>query len=78
MPWQIQEAKQRFSQLLRRALEDGPQVVTRHGEEVAVVLSLEDYRRLGGSDFKAFLLDAPDLGALDLYRSDEPAEIVEL
>jgi antitoxin Phd len=46
--WQIQEAKQRFSELVRRAVNEGPQVVTRHGEEVVVVLSVDAYHQLGG------------------------------
>ena len=49
MAWQVQEAKQKFSQLVQRALEEGPQVVTRRGEEVVVVLSAEEFRRLTGS-----------------------------
>jgi len=36
--WQLQEAKQRFSELIRSVEADGPQVVTRHGEDVAVVI----------------------------------------
>ncbi|MCC6831746.1 MAG: type II toxin-antitoxin system Phd/YefM family antitoxin [Thermoleophilia bacterium] len=50
MTWQLQDAKQRFSRLVDTARTDGPQVVTRHGREVAVVLSIEDYRRLRGGD----------------------------
>lgn len=34
MSWQVQEAKQRFSELVRRTLAEGPQKVTRHGEDV--------------------------------------------
>ena len=34
MRWQVQEAKQRLSEVLRRAQADGPQIITRHGEEV--------------------------------------------
>ncbi len=48
MRWQVQEAKQRLSELLRRCQEEGP-LVTRHGKEVAVVLSHEEYRRLAGN-----------------------------
>lgn len=44
--WQIQEAKNRFSELLEDAETQGPQIVTRHGAEKAVVLSIADYRRL--------------------------------
>jgi prevent-host-death family protein len=70
MSWQVQEAKQRFSELVRRTLDEGPQIVTRHGQEVVVVLSAEEYRRLTGQvpDFKSFLLSAPDLSLLDLEQ----------
>jgi len=77
---QVQEAKQRFSEIVRQAYDDGPQVVTRHGEEVAVVIGIEEYRRLTGNkpDFKDFLLSGPDLAALDIRRPGEPARTVEL
>ena len=57
MTWQVQEAKQKFSELLRRAQREGPQIVTRHGEEVAVMVAAKEFRRLAGDrpDFKAFL-----------------------
>jgi len=48
MKWQVQEAKQRFSELVQRALDEGPQTVTRHGDEVVVVLSKREYLRLTG------------------------------
>jgi prevent-host-death family protein len=44
--WQVQEAKQRFSAVLRAVHSDGPQTITRHGEEIAVVVDIEEYRRL--------------------------------
>ncbi len=44
--WQLQEAKNRFSEVVNRALTEGPQTVTRHGEEIVVVLSKADYNRL--------------------------------
>jgi len=70
MSWQVQEAKQRFSELVRRTLEEGPQIVTRHGEEVVVVIPARDFRRAGADapDFADFLLSAPDLRALELDR----------
>jgi antitoxin Phd len=79
MRWQLQEAKQRFSELIRQARSKGPQVVTRHGEDVAVVVGIEEYRRLTGDkpDFKQFLLAAPDLDALEIDRARERARIVE-
>ena len=78
MAWQLQEAKQRFSELVRRALSEGPQVVTRHGEDVVVVLSAVEFQRLSENkpDFKEFLMAAPDWSALDLDRAtDLPREI---
>ena len=78
MPWQLQEAKQKFSKVVQRALDEGPQVVTRHGETVVVVVSAEEYRRLTGNkpDFADFLLSGPDLSLLDLKRApDLPREI---
>ena len=77
--WQLQEAKQRFSELIRSVEADGPQVVTRHGEDVAVVISIAEYRHLchEGENFKAFLQSAPDLD-LEISRPVQPARLVGL
>ncbi|HEX5598461.1 MAG TPA: type II toxin-antitoxin system Phd/YefM family antitoxin [Micromonosporaceae bacterium] len=48
MHWQVQEAKQRFSEVLRAAEAGEPQVITKYGEEVAVVVDISEYRRLRG------------------------------
>jgi prevent-host-death family protein len=79
MAWQLQEAKQKFSQVVQRALEEGPQVVTRDGQEVVVVLSAEEFRHLtqGKPDFKAFLLSGPDLSVLELERAGDLPRDVE-
>lgn len=80
MAWQVQDAKQRFSELVRRALDDGPQVVTRHGREVVVVLSAAEYHRLTQPliPFERFLLEeGPDLTDLDLEREDAPTREVD-
>jgi prevent-host-death family protein len=78
--WQVQEAKQRFSELIRAAHADGPQVVTRHGEEIAVVVDIADYRRLSGetAEFKDYLRSGPSLDDLDLSRSEELPREIEL
>ena len=44
--WQVQEAKARFSDFLDASLKQGPQVVTRRGVEAAVLVAVEDWRRL--------------------------------
>ncbi len=72
--WQLQEAKQRFSEVVRRAHDEGPQIVTRHGQDVAVIIDMDEYRQLKGRepDFKEFLLNGPDSRAtLDLTRDKE-------
>jgi antitoxin Phd len=46
MPWQVQDAKARFSELLDTSLRDGPQIVTRRGVEIAVLAPIEEWRRL--------------------------------
>jgi len=44
--WQLQEAKNRLSELIDAALHRGPQVITRRGTEVAIVISYAEYRKL--------------------------------
>ena len=44
--WQLQEAKSRFSEFLNAALKKGPQVVTRRGVETAVLVPIEEWRRM--------------------------------
>lgn len=46
--WALQDAKARFSELVRRAKTDGPQQVTVHGRDEVVVVSVEEYRRVKG------------------------------
>jgi len=44
--WQLQDAKARFSEFLEAALKKGPQIVTRRGVEAAVLVPMEEWRRL--------------------------------
>jgi prevent-host-death family protein len=79
MRWQVQDAKQRFSELIRTAHVDGPQVVTRHGEEIAVVIDIAEYRRLKGetSEFKDYLRSGPGFDDLDLDRTGELPQSID-
>jgi prevent-host-death family protein len=79
MLWQVQEAKQRFSELLRAAASEGPQIVTRHGHEIAVVIEVSEFRRLRGdtADFKDYLRSGPEFDDLELVRSDELPRDIE-
>lgn len=57
--WQVQDAKARFSELLDATIKNGPQVVTRRGVETAVLVPIEEWRRLQDSarpSLKALLL----------------------
>lgn len=79
MAWQLQEAKQRFSELVRRALSSGPQVVTRHGRAAVVVVAAAEFGKLRRrAGFKQFLRTAPDLSRLDLRRDRRPARRITL
>ena len=75
--WQVQEAKQRFSEVLRRAKEGGVQYVTKHGKTVAVIVDIDEYERLTGhtNDFKQFLMSIPKGDDLELPPRDMPREI---
>jgi len=59
--WQVQDAKARFSELLDATIEKGPQIVTRRGVEAAVLVPIEEWRRLQEAsrpDLKSLLLAA--------------------
>jgi prevent-host-death family protein len=77
--WQLQAAKQRFSELVERARSEGPQVVTKHGKE-AVVVSAEEYTRLLGSEpsLVEFIRAAPDFDALQLDRARDYGREINL
>ena len=65
--WPVQDAKARFSELLDACVRDGPQVVTRRGEETAVLVSAGEWKRLclaARPSLKALLLT--DVGRADL------------
>ena len=56
--WVLQDAKARFSELVRRVRSDGPQHVTVHGRDGVVVIASEDFRRLTGEQTGRALVDA--------------------
>jgi prevent-host-death family protein len=72
--WQLQEAKNRFSEVVDEALEHGPQVISRRGQEVVVVLSYAEYRQMKKAQLPLgeFFSQSPLCGTeeLDLSRDD--------
>jgi len=79
MEWQLAEAKNKFSEVMTKALTSGPQRV-RPRNEVVVVLSEADYQRLTGErvTLKDYILAGPDLSGLDLQRDTSPVRDVDL
>ncbi len=78
--WQVQEAKTRLSEVIELAHAKGPQFITRHGRERAVILSVEDYRALVAHqrDFKAFLLGGPKVDDFDVPRDRDTGRDVPI
>jgi prevent-host-death family protein len=56
--WLLQDAKARFSELVRKVRSEGPQHVTVHGRDEVVVIAAEDFRRLKGSVTGKALIEA--------------------
>ena len=60
--WPVQDAKARFSEMLEDCLTHGPQLVTKRGSEAAVLVPIEEWRRLRGMPVRTLK---------DLLLSDE-------
>lgn len=79
--WQLQDAKNRFSEVVEESVKHGPQVVTRRGVETAVVISYDEYRKMlvGQQKLSEFFGESPLSGVdLDLGRDESLARDVRL
>jgi len=79
--WPLQEAKNKLSEVIDRAAKGGPQVVTRHGKRVAVIVSAQEFDRLrgAGSSLWQYLRAAPTKGLpLRIERDRSPGRTVKL
>jgi len=79
--WQLQEAKNRFSEVVRKASEEGPQTVTKHGKDSVVVLSTEDYRKLEQpkTSLVEFFQKSPlSKVEIDVTRDKSPSRPIEI
>ena len=75
--WQLQQAKARLSELVKKATTEGPQEITVHGKPSVVVLSSEEFDRLKGKtqSFVDFMRSSPLVGIeLDLERSKDATD----
>ena len=79
--WALQDAKNRFSEVVEEALHKGPQWITRRGQEAVVVVSAPEYRKMTQKrrSVVQFFRESPLFGQeLDLRRSKETARKVDL
>ena len=75
--WQLQDAKNKLSELIERAIQNGPQEITRRGKKAAVVLSFQEYARLlkGTESLAEFFRQSP-LKGIEFDRvKDTPREV---
>lgn len=80
MEWKLADAKNRFSELVNKTLQEGPQTVSRREDRV-VVISEEEYKNLTGQklNFIEFLLDGNiDLNGVNFERDKSTARKVDL
>ena len=81
LKWQLQEAKNKLSEVVRKARSEGPQVITLHGADAAVVVSAKDFVRLSRRKGKLveFFRKSPLVGVdLDLARRRDTGRKIDL
>ena len=79
--WKLEDAKARFSEVVRRAHAEGPQAVTVRGRRAVVVLDAEDYERLAAPKPATPLvefLERLDMDGLDLTRELDTGRDIDL
>lgn len=81
MSWTLANAKDHFSEVVRRSIDQGPQEITVRGEPTALVVSVEDWRRLQDPNrprnLNEFLKSMPPLEDLDLTRNPLPSRVID-
>lgn len=88
MNWHLQDAKNNFSKVVRKAVKEGPQIVTVRGEPTVAVISMEEYRRTHPDESKPqkmnfieFLLSGPawtdEMVEAVNQRSKDPGREIE-
>jgi len=79
--WQLQEAKNKLSEVVDKALKDGPQTITRRGQRAVVVVSVKDYENLvkPKKSLVDFFQNSPLYGVeLDIERVKDYAREIHL
>jgi len=80
MTWQLQQAKTRLSEVIDEAHTNGPQIITRHGAERAVILSIADYRALVAHkpNIVEYLLNGPKVEDFEIEYSRDTGREIDL
>ncbi|HCL00101.1 MAG TPA: type II toxin-antitoxin system prevent-host-death family antitoxin [Candidatus Marinimicrobia bacterium] len=79
--WQLQEAKAKFSKVINEAIQHGPQIITKHGIETALLISINDYKQISKKESKIsrFFKSSPLYNVeLDIQRSKNYPRDIEL
>ena len=79
--WQLQEAKAKFSEVVKLANREGPQEITMRGQPTAILISLEDFKRIKEKkpSLVSLMRSSPLAGInLDLRRDQSPARDIKL
>lgn len=79
--WSVADAKAHLSELLEQAIHDGPQAITRRGEQIAVVVSIDEWHRKANrsGSLAEFFAESPLRDSeLEIDRIDAPARDIAL
>ena len=73
MSWQIQEAKNKLSEVVQKTLQTGPQVISKHGTDIVVMLSIAEYKKMrkGKTNIVDFFRKSPLVGKINLDRNKD-------
>jgi len=79
--WQLQEAKAKFSEVVKLANQEGPQEITMRGQPTAILISLKDFEKIKNKkpSLVSFMRASPLIGVdLKLERDKSPARELKL
>ncbi len=73
MNWQLQDAKNKLSQVIDKCIKEGPQVITRRGQEAVVLVPINDYKQMTKNkcDLVDFFRKSPLAGNVTIKRNSD-------
>ncbi|MDD5200651.1 MAG: type II toxin-antitoxin system Phd/YefM family antitoxin [Terrimicrobiaceae bacterium] len=76
--WQLQEAKNKLSEVVDRAMREGPQTITRHGRPAVVVVAAKEYARATGQEKLSTVLRACPVKGWNVTRDKDAGRALRL